>query len=224
MPHADRSGEPPKALPSTIADTLVHEIVIKKSRFITRLTPVASVAQADDVVAQARKEFWDARHHCVALSVGSEADQQRSNDDGEPSGTAGIPMLEVLRQRQMTDVVAVVTRYFGGVMLGAGGLVRAYSGSVSSALDEARIVRRVRMQELLLEVPHADAGRIEHFLRDWLSANESRLDGIEYDASALFTMLVPPHQCANLDAAIAAQSSGELTAVEIGARVADLPA
>ncbi len=224
MPTAVRSSESSAALPSTIANPVVHEIVIKKSRFITRLTPVRTVAEADDVVAQVRKEFWDARHNCVALIVGSEADQQRSNDDGEPSGTAGIPMLEVLRQRHMTDVVAVVTRYFGGIMLGAGGLVRAYSGSVSGALDEARIVRRVRMQELLLEAPHAEAGRIEHFLRDWLSSNESRLDGIEYGASVLFTLLVPRHQCAALDAALAAQSSGELTAVEIGARVADLPA
>ncbi len=88
--------------------------------------PVPSVAAADAVVARVRKEHWDARHHCVALVVGPHADQQRSTDDGEPSGTAGIPMLEVLRHRHVTDVVAVVTRYFGGVLLGAGGLVRAY--------------------------------------------------------------------------------------------------
>ena len=217
-------GDSSPDLPSTIAGTVSNEIVIKKSRFITRLTYVDSVAAADAVVGQVRKEFWDARHNCVALIVGADADQQRSNDDGEPSGTAGVPMLEVLRQRKMTDVVAVVTRYFGGVLLGAGGLVRAYSSSVSAALDVAPLVRRVRMRELLLEVPHADAGRLEHFLRDWLTAHGARLDGIEYGASVLFTLLVPPQQCASLDAALAAQSSGELSAVEIGARVADLPA
>lgn len=217
-------GDSAPELPSTIAGTVVNEIVIKKSRFITRLTHVDSVAAADAVVGQVRKEFWDARHNCIALIVGPDADQQRSNDDGEPSGTAGVPMLEVLRQRNMTDVVAVVTRYFGGILLGAGGLVRAYSSSVSEALDIAPLVRRVRMRELLLEVPHSDAGRLEHFLRDWLAAHGARLDGIEYDASVLFTLLVPPHQCGSLNAALAAQSSGDLSAIEIGARVADLPA
>lgn len=216
---------PPQSadLPSTIAGTTIHEIVIKKSRFITRVAHVGSVAEAEAVVGAVKKEFWDARHNCVAMIVGPDADQQRSNDDGEPSGTAGVPMLEVLRHRNVTDIVTVVTRYFGGILLGAGGLVRAYSSSVSETLDLATPVRRVRMHELLLEVPHAEAGRIEYVLRDWLAAHDSRLDGIEYDSSVLFTLLVPPHRRADLAAALATHSAGTLTAVEIGERVADLP-
>jgi len=113
--------------PSTIAGPVEHELVVKKSRFLALVRPVADVPEADAVVAAVRKKHWDARHHCVALVVGPHAEQQRSTDDGEPSGTAGVPMLEVLRRRDLTDLVVVVTRYFGGVLLGAGGLVRAYS-------------------------------------------------------------------------------------------------
>ena len=210
-------------LASTIAGTTVHEIVIKKSRFITRLTHAETMAEADAVVAGVKKEFWDARHNCVAMIIGSDAGQQRSNDDGEPSGTAGVPMLEVLRHRHVTDVVAVVTRYFGGILLGAGGLVRAYSASVSETLDQARLVRRVHMDILTLDVPHAEAGRVEYFLRDWLAAHDARLESIDYAAAVQFTLLVPPHRRAELDAALAAHSAGTLTPIVIGARVADVP-
>ncbi|MGO1957542.1 IMPACT family protein, partial [Microbacterium sp.] len=113
----------PDAYPATIAGRVDHELEIKRSRFLTHLQPVSSVADADSFIATIRKEFWDARHNCVAMVTGLTADQARSSDDGEPSGTAGVPMLEVLRRRGLTDVVAVVTRYFGGIKLGAGGLV-----------------------------------------------------------------------------------------------------
>src|SRR5690606_25870260 len=109
------------------------------------------------------------RHHCVAVVLGVHADTQRSSDDGEPSGTAGVPMLEVLRHRRTTDVLAVVTRYFGGVLLGAGGLVRAYSGAVTAALDDAErrglVIGRRHLVEVTLDAPHAEAGRLEHLLR-----------------------------------------------------------
>ncbi|MCR1984421.1 YigZ family protein, partial [Cellulosimicrobium cellulans] len=166
----------------TIAGPVDHELVVKKSRFLAHLSPVPSVAAADAVVARVRKEHWDARHHCVALVVGPHADQQRSTDDGEPSGTAGIPMLEVLRHRHVTDVVAVVTRYFGGVLLGAGGLVRAYSSAVSEALDLARPVRRAVLTAVHVDVPHADAGRLHGVLRDWCDRHDGTLEGVDYGA------------------------------------------
>ncbi len=109
MPSLPQSPEN-APLPSTIAAPVEHELVIKKSRFLTLLHPVASVAEAESVIASVRKEHWDARHHCTALVVGTHADQQRSSDDGEPSGTAGIPMLEVLRHRHVTDLAAVLRR------------------------------------------------------------------------------------------------------------------
>ncbi|GAA1735746.1 YigZ family protein [Isoptericola hypogeus] len=224
---------PPRAadaqpLPGTLAAAVDHELVIKRSRFLAHLSPAASVEEADAVVARVRKELWDARHHCVALVVGAHADAQRSSDDGEPSGTAGVPMLEVLRHRRVTDVVAVVSRYFGGVLLGAGGLVRAYSGAVSAALDDAAasglLLRRATRTEVTLDVPHADAGRIDHLLRDWSGAHDALLDGVAYAEAARFTLLVPPGELGRLREDLAAASAGTLTPVAGADRVVDLPA
>ncbi|MGP7959215.1 YigZ family protein [Sanguibacter sp. A247] len=220
-PARGDASSPP--LPSTVAGTTIHELVIKKSRFITRLVHVTSVDEADAVIAAIRKEFWDARHHCVAMVLGTHADQQRSNDDGEPSGTAGIPMLEVLRHRHVTDVVAVVTRYFGGVLLGAGGLVRAYSGAVAETLDVAPIIRREELVELALPVPFAEAGRVEHVVRTWLAAHDGVLAGVDYDAEALFTVLIPPRLLSGFTAELAAATSGTVEPLERGRRIADVP-
>jgi uncharacterized YigZ family protein len=141
------------------------EIVVKRSRFLGSVARVASEAEARAVVDRARKRHWDAGHHCSAFVIGPAAELQRSSDDGEPSGTAGAPMLEVLRGREVSDVVAVVTRWFGGVLLGAGGLVRAYGDSVRAALDSAGVRERRLVQEFTLSLPHADAGRVESELR-----------------------------------------------------------
>jgi uncharacterized YigZ family protein len=198
--------------PATIAGPVEHELVVKKSRFLALVQPVADVAEADAVIAGVRKRYWDARHHCVALVVGTHADQQRSSDDGEPSGTAGVPMLEVLRRRGLTDVVAVVTRYFGGVLLGAGGLVRAYSTATSEALDLARLVHRSAATRVTVEAPHADAGRLHGVLRDWADDHGGALHDVEYAATVRFTLLVPPAELDVFDAVLAAASAGLLHA------------
>lgn len=117
----------------TIRTDYRDETVIEKSRFICTLKKVASEAEAQDFIKTVKKEFWDATHNCSAYVIDELA--QRSSDDGEPSGTAGLPMLEVLRKNDLCGVAAVVTRYFGGVKLGAGGLVRAYTGSVAKAVQ-----------------------------------------------------------------------------------------
>lgn len=205
--------------PSTIAAPVEHELVVKKSRFLALVHPVASVAEADEVVAAVRKRSWDARHHCVALVVGPHAEQQRSTDDGEPSGTAGVPMLEVLRRRELTDVVAVVTRYFGGVLLGAGGLVRAYSTATSEALDLARLVRRSAAVRVTVDAPHADAGRLHGVLREWAAGHDAGLEDVAYGAAARFTLLVPPPELDALDAAVAAATAGTVHAVRGGTEV-----
>ncbi|MGM9470500.1 IMPACT family protein [Pseudarthrobacter sp. YS3] len=149
-----------------------HELEIKRSRFITVLRRSDSEESARDLVAGLRREFHDARHHCSAFILGPDRSIQRSHDDGEPSGTAGIPMLEALLKREtapgvadLSDVSAVVVRYFGGILLGAGGLVRAYSESVSSAVELAPLVQRRRWRICGASVPHAAAGRLENDLR-----------------------------------------------------------
>lgn len=210
-------------LPSTIAARVEHELVIKKSRFIATLVPVLSVDEADAEIAALRRQYWDARHNCVALIVGRNADQQRSSDDGEPSGTAGVPMLEVLRHRGVTDLVAVVTRYFGGVLLGAGGLVRAYSSAVSEALDTASLVRRAVLTEVGVDVPAAEAGRADNWLRDWASGHGGVLEPPTWTQDVHFSLLVPPAQLVPLADDLAAFSAGSLS-LELGAdRVVDLP-
>lgn len=212
----------PDQLPSTIAAPVEHEIVIKKSRFLAHLAPVRSMDDADAVITAVRKQHWDARHHCVALVVGTHAERQRSSDDGEPSGTAGIPMLEVLRHRGMTDIVAVVTRYFGGVLLGTGGLARAYSSAVSEALDTARIVHRRLMTEVALDVPHADAGRLDNWLREWAATHDAVWEEPIWTAVTRFQLLVPPGALLTLGDDVAAFSGGAFVPVEGDSRVVDL--
>jgi uncharacterized YigZ family protein len=208
--------------PSTIAAPVEHEIVITKSRFIAHVIPVADVPDAERAIAEVRQRYWDARHNCTAMVTGVLGDQARSSDDGEPSGTAGVPMLEVLRRRDLTDVVAVVTRYFGGVKLGAGGLVRAYSTSVSEALDRATTVRRAALRRVTVDVGHADAGRLDNTLRDWVRHHDARLGETAYGGVATFALWVPEEQLGALDAELAAASAGSLVPVRGEERIVDL--
>ncbi|MGZ0711984.1 IMPACT family protein (plasmid) [Coraliomargarita sp. W4R53] len=209
---------------ATIEAGVEREFVERKSRFIARVEPVTSVAEAESVIAASRKQWWDARHHCTAMVTGLHADHARSSDDGEPSGTAGIPMLEVLRRRELTDVVAVVSRYFGGVKLGAGGLVRAYSTAVSQALDAAQPLHRRALVQVRIDVAHAEAGRFDNLLRDWATRSDSVLGETTYEAAASLEVWVPPQLLASLRDAVAAASSGAVD-VKIGdERVVTVPA
>lgn len=211
-------------LPATILGESTYQMVIKKSRFITHLKHVQDVGEADEFIAQIKTQYWDARHNCVALSLGVNAQQQRSSDDGEPSGTAGIPMLEVLRQRKLTDVVVVVTRYFGGILLGAGGLIRAYSSAVSEALNEAQIINRVAMARLRITTDHGEGGRVEYFLRDWLASHQGLFEVPEYGQNVTFTVLVRPEVQSNFLAELAQFSSGKAHAEFDQLSVVDVPA
>lgn len=213
---------PPRNYPATIAAPVENEIVIKKSRFIARIESVGSVEEADAVIARIRKQWWDARHNCTAMVTGLLGDQARSSDDGEPSGTAGVPMLEVLRRRELTDVVAVVTRYFGGVKLGAGGLVRAYSTAVSEALDLAALVRRQSLTQVTIDVPHADAGRFDNLLREWVLHHGATLGEPRYGALATLEVWVPADELAGLADDIAAASGGGVVPVIGAERIVDV--
>ena len=210
-------------LPSTIAARVDHEVVIKKSRFIATLVPVRSVAEADTEIAARRKQYWDASHNCTALIVGTHADQQRSSDDGEPSGTAGVPMLEVLRHRNLTDLAAVVTRYFGGVLLGAGGLVRAYSGAVAEAVDRAGLVHREQLTEVTLDAAHAEAGRLDNWLREWAATHATVWEEPTWTSVVRFQLLVRPSLLEEFTAEVAAHSGGSLVPVVGNSRVVDVP-
>jgi uncharacterized YigZ family protein len=166
----------------TIARGGKHEIVIKKSRFICTLARVTSEEESRAGIDEVKKRHWDANHNCSAYRIGPDGRFQRTSDDGEPSGTAGVPMLEVLSRRDLIDVVAIVTRYFGGTLLGAGGLIRAYGQAVSGAVDEVGIVERRPVTLAHVVADYSEAGRLENALR----ASEFSLGGIEHAAAVTF--------------------------------------
>ncbi|SJZ70093.1 uncharacterized protein, YigZ family [Pilibacter termitis] len=142
----------------------VVEMEVKKSRFITHIKRVKTEEEAKEFIAQIKKEHWKATHNCSAFILGNRGEIQRSNDDGEPSGTAGVPMLEVLKKNELINLVVVVTRYFGGIKLGAGGLIRAYAGSVSHTLNEIGIVKGILQQEIHAEISYSSLGKVQNFL------------------------------------------------------------
>lgn len=149
----------------TIDGDLQAEVEVKRSRFLAHLERVEDEAAARAVVEAARSRHWDARHHCSAFVLGADARVERSNDDGEPAGTAGAPMLEVLRGAGVSDVVAVVTRWFGGTLLGTGGLIRAYGDAVRAALADAPLLERRLLQRAQLTLDIGEVGRVENDVR-----------------------------------------------------------
>lgn len=149
----------------TLARSADAEIEVKKSRFLAVARRVADEDAARAVVAEQRKAHHDARHHCWAFVAGPTADLFRSSDDGEPSGTAGAPILEAITRRDLSDVVVVVTRWFGGTLLGTGGLARAYGQSASDALDAAGTRDRQRLRILQVRADHAEAGKVDNAAR-----------------------------------------------------------
>ena len=146
----------------TIVKDFKNEIVIEKSRFICTLKKVKDEAEAQEFIKATKKEYWDATHNCSAYLIDDLA--QRSSDDGEPSGTAGLPMLEVLRKNKLTNTAAVVTRYFGGIKLGAGGLVRAYTNSVAEAVRGSGIAEKVLISRFSFDYDLNAVGKILNLL------------------------------------------------------------
>ncbi|MEK4027894.1 YigZ family protein [Pseudobacillus sp. FSL P4-0506] len=142
-----------------------EEIVIQKSRFIAYVTRAETEEQAQQFIAEIKKKNWNATHNCSAYMIGETNHIQKANDDGEPSGTAGLPILEVLKKRGLKDTVVVVTRYFGGIKLGAGGLIRAYGKAASEGIDAAKVVERRLMQIMEIAIDYTWLGKVENELR-----------------------------------------------------------
>ncbi len=188
----------------TVARDAQAEVEVKRSRFLCTVRRVEDEASARQLVDSLRKQHWDARHDCSAFVLGPSGSVQRSSDDGEPAGTAGAPMLEVLRGHQVSDVAVVVTRWFGGTLLGAGGLVRAYGDAVRAGLQEAGTLTRELVHEHLLEVGHADAGRVESELR---SRGVEVLD-VRYGAGVALLLGVRSDEQQHLHGLVAELTSG----------------
>lgn len=204
----------------TIAGRVECEIEIKRSRFVAVVDRAATEPDARAMIDCARRADPAAGHHCSAFIVDASSTDpriERSNDDGEPGGTAGMPMLEVLRGHHLTNVVAVVSRYFGGTKLGTGGLARAYSGAVTEALTGAAFLTRERREIMTLELDHAEVGRVESELR----GHGVHVVGTSYAARAVLT--VAAADADSIVALIGSLTAGRVDPVRSGHMYAELP-
>lgn len=150
----------------TVYEGAEKEIVINKSRFIGHVTPVSSEEEAKAFVDEIKKKHRTATHNVPVYLLGEDHGIQKYSDDGEPSGTAGVPILNMLKNEGITDVAIVITRYFGGVKLGTGGLVRAYTQSAKEALDEAKVIEMVQYELIQVNLEYNQHGKIQHFLEN----------------------------------------------------------
>ncbi|MBF0580679.1 YigZ family protein [Corynebacterium sp. ED61] len=197
------------------------EIEIKRSRFIGFVARTADEGEARSFIDAIASRYPDARHHCTAFIVHVDEAQpiERSSDDGEPAGTAGQPMLEVLRGSGLLDVTVVVVRYFGGVKLGTGGLVRAYQDATKEVLAQVTRVSHEPVDLFRVSVPHADAGRFEADIR----AEDVQVVNVDYAAQAEFTLGVPAGDGPPLESVVAKISGGNVDIHEAGSTWVDRP-
>ena len=147
---------------NTVAAEATSEFTEKKSRFISHVSPVTCESEALDYIEKIKKQYWDARHNVYAYIIGNNYDLQRYSDDGEPQGSGGIPMLEVLRGEKLTNTVAVVTRYFGGTLLGTGGLVRAYTKGAKDGVTAAGIITKILYTRINVTVDYTAGGKVQY--------------------------------------------------------------
>jgi len=191
------------------AQTLEVEFEVKKSRFITRAYPAANREEAMAGLAQARKDYPDARHHCWAYLIGNPHSPTTlaMSDDGEPSGTAGKPILNVLQHKYVGDVMLVVIRYFGGIKLGAGGLVRAYSAAAQQVMEALPVKTLVPMHSQALTGDYA----FEQPLRHWLGGHAGQIDSVNYETEVRFNVQLQLDSRADFEAFCAAHGAKLLT-------------
>ena len=181
------------------------EIVEKKSRFIATVIPDGSEEEVLAFIESIRKKYWDARHHCFAYVIGERNELQRCSDDGEPSGTAGKPMLEVLLGEEIHNVAVVVTRYFGGTLLGTGGLVRAYSAATKQGLASSVIITKILGVKLCISTDYTGLGKIQYILgqRGLQILDSVYTDKVELEA------LIPENELVAVKAEITEGTNGQ---------------
>lgn len=170
----------------TVKESGSDQLLIQKSRFIGYVKRVETEEDAINFINEIKKKHHDATHNCSAYMIGENDQIQKANDDGEPSGTAGVPMLEVLKRRELKDTVIVVTRYFGGIKLGAGGLIRAYGSTTSQAINTTGVVRRELNQSIAITVDYTLIGMLENELRNSVYL----IDNIDYQENVTFHVYV----------------------------------
>lgn len=181
------------------------EIVEKKSRFIAHVFPVHSEEEASEYIEQIRKKYWDARHNCHAFVIGPNNETSRCSDDGEPSGTAGRPILEVLQGRGIHDALVIVTRYFGGTLLGTGGLVRAYSQAAQAGLQASSIMTKQQGRKISIKTDYNGIGKLQYIVGNrQISVADTR-----YGEAVEMDILVPEEEVASLTKEITEATAGK---------------
>lgn len=180
------------------------EIVEKKSRFIATVRPVETEEDAVSFIGEMKKKYWDARHNCSAFVIGERQEMTRCSDDGEPAQTAGRPMLDVLLREGVTNVAVVVTRYFGGVLLGTGGLVRAYQAATQAGLAASKIIEKCRGTRLMVRTDYNGLGKLQYLF----GQQQLTVCDTEYTADVALTVLVPLLQKEAVYRSIVEQTNG----------------
>ncbi|NMB11644.1 MAG: YigZ family protein [Firmicutes bacterium] len=203
----------------TLGGTGIDTVVIRRSKFIGAAGPAEDEAQALGFLEKVREEHKQATHNVYAYQIGENNQLQRFSDDGEPGGTAGMPVLEVIKQMDLRNVVVVVTRYFGGTLLGAGGLVRAYTEGAKIGILAAGIVKMVLHSRLQITVDYTYAGKLQNVVMQspWCLAD------IEYGAQVRFTVLAPLKEDLRVKEAFTEITSGQAVIVELGQEYVPLP-
>ena len=166
----------------TIAESVQSEITEKKSKFIANLFYVENSEEAEKIIKEIKRKYFDARHNCIAYRVIENGNViEKSSDDGEPSGTAGAPMLNILQKNNLANVLIIVTRYFGGILLGTGGLVRAYSASLLQAIDKCSIIKKCFGEELDIELEYSELENFKYYCRN----NKISIVDFQYEESII---------------------------------------
>lgn len=172
----------------TVFEGGTGEFIMKKSRFIATVYPVETEEAANEFIENLKKKYWDATHNCSAYIIGTVNPVMRCSDDGEPSKTAGRPMLDVLIAHELTNIVVVVTRYFGGTLLGTGGLVKAYQSATIEGLNQSRIITKELGIRLRIDTDYNYIGKIQYFIGQEMFSTLSS----EYTDTVMITLLIPP--------------------------------
>lgn len=203
----------------TIKDDIVDEIEIKKSRFITHLIKINSEEMAQEKLLAIKKEHRKANHSCSAYILGEDSSIKRMSDDGEPAGTAGVPMLSVLEENKLTNVLVVVTRYFGGIKLGKGGLIRAYSNSVSNLITNDIIAKATLLQKIQLAVPYHLFDSLKYEL-DQISLTTSN---VNYADNITIDLYLPQTELKSLRQLLLNRFNGAISLTELETVMKEIP-
>ena len=200
----------PTPVMSSVRGESYAEYVIKKSKFIARAVHITTEEEAQAYLRDGKKQYWDARHNCYAYRLGMNFEKQKSSDDGEPSGTAGKPILEVLKNKGLTNTLIVVTRYFGGIKLGTGGLIRAYGTAAVAALDNAIIEDYIDCRILYLQTDYSFLSATERLLPDFEAVITKR----DFADFVSLTVEVPEDKADEYLLALRDKTNGTLTVRE----------